>query len=106
MIGTEKVVVSPGDEAIVRNTAPSKEKEPPSLAEDPEILSLKVLEGLEINLQAISWAPGAERRIAVINNSIVKEGDRVSGFLVFKINRDDVILSEGGELWKLNFSHR
>ncbi|MBW2538633.1 MAG: hypothetical protein JRE27_03405 [Deltaproteobacteria bacterium] len=105
-IGTEKVVVSPGDEAIVRNIVPAKEKEPPSPVENPEILSLKVIEGLEINLQAISWAPGAERRIAVINNSIVKEGDRVSGFLVFKINRDDVILSQGGELWKLNFSHR
>ena len=105
-IGTAKGVVSPGGEAIVRTIAPEKEKEPLLPAENPEILSVKVLEGSEINLQAISWAPGAERRIAVINNSIVKEGDRVSGFLVFKINRDDVILSEGGELWKLNFSHR
>jgi hypothetical protein len=105
-IGTAKGVISPGGEAIVRNIAPAKEKEPPTPAEDPEILLIKVLEGSEMNLQAISWAPGAERRIAVINNSIVKEGDRVSGFLVFKINRDDVILSEGGELWKLSFSLR
>jgi hypothetical protein len=105
-IGVEKAIVSPGSEAIVSPITPENEKEPPSPSEGREIVSIKVLEGAEINLQAISWAPDADRRIAVINNRIVKEGDRVSGFLVFKINRDDVILSEGGELWKLNFGHR
>lgn len=105
-IRAEKANDSPGGEAIVSPITPENEKEPPSPSEGREIVSIKVLEGAEMNLQAISWAPGADRRVAVINNRIVKEGDRVSGFLIFKINRDDVILSDGGELWKLNFNHR
>jgi hypothetical protein len=104
IVGTQNTSAPPNGKATIGSIGSVKVKEPPLPAESREIASIKVLEGTEMKLQAISWSPGVERRIAVINNRIVKEGDRVNGFLVHRINRDDVILNKDEELWKLSFS--
>jgi hypothetical protein len=54
-------------------------------------------------LQAISWDKNSENRIVVINNHIVREGETVDGFLVTLIGKDDVLVREGGNEWKLMF---
>jgi type II secretory pathway component PulC len=59
-----------------------------------------------IDLQAISWAESADRRIAVINNSVLHEGDSVEGYTVVKIRPDDVILRREGRMWRAGFSLR
>ncbi len=59
-----------------------------------------------INLQAISWAQPAENSIAVINNSVLHEGDSVAGYTVVKIRPDDVILRREGRLWRASFTIR
>jgi hypothetical protein len=56
-----------------------------------------------IKLHAISWTPDVKTRIAVINGSIVREGDTISSYRVFKINKDDIVLRKNGELWRLAF---
>ena len=69
----------------------------------PGVISAKIMPKSGIKLHAISWSPDIKTRIAVINGSIVREGDRISRYLVHKINKDDILLSEDGELWKLDF---
>ena len=56
-----------------------------------------------MKLQAITWSKAPQKRIAVINNRILREGETVSGYLIKTINQDDILLSLDGEKWKLLF---
>ena len=57
----------------------------------------------EMKLQAVTWSKTAQKRIAVINNRILREEEMVSGYLIETINQDDVVLSQDGTKWKLVF---
>ena len=57
----------------------------------------------DMKLQAVTWSRVPQKRIAVINNRILREGDMVSGYLINSINQDDVVISRAGEKWKLLF---
>jgi hypothetical protein len=52
-----------------------------------------------IKLQALVWSPDAADRFVIINNRLVKEGGSVNNIVVVRINRDDVLLSEGPDQW-------
>ncbi len=74
--------------------------ETPAEASEPEI---PILHDADVKLQSISWSKNPSKRLAVISNRIVRERDMASGYLVFTINKDDVILSSNGEKWRVNF---
>ena len=57
----------------------------------------------DMKLQAVTWSRVPQKRITVINNRILREGDMVSGYLIKTINQDDVVLSQEGTKWKLLF---
>ncbi len=76
---------------------------PKAVNEPPNSISAKRIHNPGIKLHAISWTPDVKTRIAVINGSIVREGDTISNYRVHKINNDDIVLSENGELWRLAF---
>jgi hypothetical protein len=57
-------------------------------------------------LQAISWSDQPDRRIAVINGSILKEGEKIKEYTVFEIHRDDVIFQHQGQRWRLDFQKK
>jgi hypothetical protein len=57
----------------------------------------------DMKLQAVTWSRAPQKRIAVINNRILREGDMVSGYLINSINQDDVVISRDGEKWQLLF---
>ena len=57
----------------------------------------------EILLQAITWSKNPDKRIAVVNNRILRQGEVVSGYRIDTINQDDIILTDAGEKWKLVF---
>lgn len=69
-------------------------------------MNLAELSDPGMKLQAITWSKVPQKRIAVINNRIVREGESVSGYHVRTINQDDVILSRDGENWQLLFRIR
>jgi hypothetical protein len=71
----------------------------------PKTIALEIprLKDRDIKLQAVTWSRAPQKRIAVINNRILREGEIVSGYLISKINQDDVILSLDGKKWKLLF---
>jgi hypothetical protein len=66
--------------------------------------SLSTITDSKLKLQAIAWSDDATRRMAVINNQIVREGGMVDGFSVIKIRKDDVIVNDGSASWRLEFS--
>ena len=61
------------------------------------------LEDNELILQAIAWSPEPTERIAVINGSIVREGETVGGFTLMNIRPDDIVLNDGSKSWQLDF---
>ncbi len=74
----------------------------PRSAED----RLGKLGGSKLKLMAIAWYAEAERRIAVINGSIVKEGESVEGYRITQIRKDDVVVSDGSGSWRVEFGLR
>lgn len=65
----------------------------------------KLVESGWLTLQAISWSETPERRIAVINAQLVKEGRRISGALIRRIDRDYVVIEKDGEQLMLPFGN-
>ncbi|MDJ0817703.1 MAG: general secretion pathway protein GspB [Desulfobacterales bacterium] len=57
----------------------------------------------KLRLQALAWAEDADRRMVVINDRIVHEGESVDGYLILKIREEDVIIQQGGKSWRLEF---
>lgn len=54
-------------------------------------------------LQAIAWAPDPKKRIAVINGSVLKEGDSFQGAFISKIGQNDVVLLKEDDVLRLIF---
>lgn len=71
-----------------------------------EKIELPVLKDSGVKLQAITWSKDPQKRIAVINNSILRQGETVSGYRIEIINQDDVVLNDRGQKWKLLFRIR
>ncbi len=65
--------------------------------------ALSPINDATLKLQAIAWSGDASRRMVVINNRIVREGESVDGFSITKIRTDDVIVSDGSNSWRLEF---
>jgi hypothetical protein len=57
-------------------------------------------------LQAIAWAPDPKKRIAVINGSVLKEGDAFEGAYVSRIDENEVILLRKDDVLRLIFNLR
>ena len=72
----------------------------PQKAVEPEIPKLK---DPDMKLQAVTWSKAPQKRITVINNRILREGETISGYIINTINPDDVVLTLDGEKWKLLF---
>jgi len=54
----------------------------------------------------LAWSDDAVRRMAVINDRIVHEGESVDGYQVVEIRMEDVIVNAGGKSWRLEFGLR
>ncbi len=66
-------------------------------------VEIPVLNDPEMKLQAITWSRDPQKRIAIINNRILRQGEAVNGYRIATINQDDVVLSDAGKEWKLLF---
>ena len=75
-------------------------------AKPDETVDTKILNDVNVKLQAISWSENPEKRLAVINNSILRQGDRVGSYIVTQINKDDVLVRQENEIWILPFRPR
>ncbi len=59
--------------------------------------------GDDLSVQAIAWAEDPDVSVAIINDKVVKIGDRIEGFLIKKIEKDSVIISRGRRVWRISF---
>jgi hypothetical protein len=74
------------------------------LAEDKKFASAKIMEDSKMELQAIAWSIDPEKRIAVINGRVVREGASLEGFTITRIGKDEVFVVQRNELLKLVFT--
>ncbi len=81
---------------------PSSEEKKTAKPSVPATTSLPILTS-ELKLQAISWAPAAGDRLAVINGNIVREGASLEGYVIVKIEKEEVAVRKGSEQWRLVF---
>jgi hypothetical protein len=92
---------------IIEQTPPEKVTaaitRPPEVSIKTKAIDIPLLNDPEMKLQAVTWSKDPQKRIAVINNRILRQGEKVSGYHIDMINQDDVILSDGRERWKLLF---
>lgn len=65
----------------------------------------KLVDSGWLTLQAISWSETPERRIAVINAQLLKEGRRIDGALIRRIDRNYVVIEKDGEQLMLPFGN-
>lgn len=56
-----------------------------------------------LKLQALAWADDPGKRVALINDIVVKKGRYVKGYKVTHIGKDHVVVKSGGSQWTLRF---
>lgn len=84
--------------------APAAERAAPGAAAPRSAAeSLSRLDNSKLKVMAIAWYADPAKRIAVINGSLVKEGESVEGYKVTQIRKDDVIVSDGSRSWRVEF---
>ena len=106
----QKKALSPPNSALTGKPVARKRKAP----EEPKVRTKKSaktasiatydrLNDSKLKLQALAWSDDAARRMVVINDRIVHEGESVDGYQVTKIRQEDVIVKNGGKSWRLEF---
>ena len=97
-------VVPPAGGKVARQTTREKAASTPSTASSSAPSpQYSRLQNPNLDLQAIAWSPEAAKRIAVVNGSIVREGETVEGFTLMRIRKDDIVLNDGRKTWQLEF---
>ena len=59
-----------------------------------------------IKVQAIAWSDDPAQRLAVINDTIAREGQFIDDILVVGIRPEKIIIRKGGIMWELIFRHQ
>jgi len=76
-------------------------KKTPAMVKQPPLL--EQIDETGLKLHAIAWSSDPQKRIAVINGRIVREGESIEGFSVTHIGAEEVVVREGEKAWKLVF---
>jgi len=58
-----------------------------------------------VKLQAVAWSSDPERRMAVINEQVVREGYTIEGYTIATIREESVVVRKGAESWELRYGH-
>ena len=94
----------PKKETVTRK----KEKKPLQNKESERLTSIPFKRSSEtqLELQAIAWASDPESRIAVINGTVVREGESIDRAMVVQIGKNEVSFNKNGEEWQQLFRHK
>lgn len=91
--------IARNDNALVEPAAPPPKKR----SAEPAKIAYDRVQDSKLKLQALAWSADDARRMAVINGRILHEGESVDGYQVMQIREEDVVVSEGGKSWRLEF---
>lgn len=76
----------------------------PSKPEEAAFAGAERLTDGSLKVQAIVFAPAAEERMAVVNNTIVREGSAIQNYTIVGIGEENIFVREGqGRLLKVPF---
>jgi type II secretory pathway component PulC len=59
-----------------------------------------------LRLQAVTWAVDPQDRFALVDNTILRKGESVKGFVIDSIHEEHVVVRKGSEKWRLEFRLR
>ena len=112
--GVEDILKKPSQQKSLLRTPPANRKsiaarrtavtKPPVKAKKPS--SVKTYDRIDrskLKLQALAWFDEAAKRMAVINNRVVREGESVDGYQITQIRQEDVVVNDGRKSWSLVF---
>lgn len=104
----EKRLPAAATPPVVPDSQPAVQRKVPATAAAPATREAEKTfrDDPRIELQALVWASDAAQRFVVVNNRLLHEGGSVDGIVVLKIDRDDVLFSEGGTRWYQRFTIR
>jgi len=60
--------------------------------------SIPILRNAPLKVQALFWSTSPTKRVAVINNLVLKEGDNIESFQIVRIDPDAIIVNADGHL--------
>ena len=60
--------------------------------------SIPILHNAPLKVQALYWSTSPKKRVAVINNLVLKEGDDIESFQIVRIDPDAIIVNADGHL--------
>jgi len=83
-------------------TVPSPPQQGPTERPEPVLTRLR---DDAVKLQAVAWSSDPERRMAVINEQIVREGTTIEGYTIATIREESVVVRKGAESWELRYGH-
>lgn len=81
----------------------SKSKAPAAQPKENEITTRPYQGDPPIKVQAISWSERPEERLAVINDIIAREGQRVGDIQILRIHPEKIIILKGTNQWAVKF---
>ena len=114
---TNDTAIAPVNDSPVTSSSPQERNLSPELpsatviddaapVNEDEARLLPVLETPELAMQAVAWSENPAQRVAVIGNRVVREGDFVNGYVVVRINQDDVVVRKQGISSRVLFAGR
>lgn len=98
--------VSESQTSLQSGTKPrtSSETEPEPTAESqPEA---EIIQDKSLSLQAVSWSSSPQKRFAVINGRICREGERIGEYQIRRIDAEEVLLTGSSGTCRLIFDRR
>ena len=68
--------------------------------------SIPILHNAPLKVQAVFWSTIPRKRVAVINNVVLKEGDDIESFQIVRIDPDAIIVNADGHLRRVRFGSK
>ncbi|MCK4760849.1 MAG: general secretion pathway protein GspB [Candidatus Aminicenantes bacterium] len=83
------------------SSRPGMAKKSSSPAPVRAVVKSKPSSSSQFILKGIIWSDNPARRVALINNRYLKEGEKINGVELIRIARDEVILKSGEREWAI-----
>ena len=77
-----------------------------TFTQEKKPLPIDRLEGVGFKIQAIAWNEIPEKRLVVIKNQVLREGNDIQGYQISRINPDDIVLRRGDKEYQLDLALR
>ena len=108
--GTEReqatgAAITPTPQVISSSPAPPTTQARPDDRSVSPAPALNRLRDPAIKLQAIAWSSDPDRRMAMINEQILHEGQTIEGYTIAAIGEESVTMRKGNEAWELRYGH-